>query len=85
MTQTTTGTAFRVIEATREATAAATITKTPETGVSVLGMTTVFSLLPFGLFLARYGKGRKLVTEQINLASLGQTLVNLRSRGIKRI
>lgn len=67
-----------------EGTRSAVITKTPETGVSVLGMTTMFSLLPFGLFLARFGKGRKLVTEQINLASLGQTLVSLRSRGAKK-
>ncbi len=67
-----------------EGTKSATITKSPETGVSVLGMTTMFGLLPFGLFLARYGRGRKLVSEQINLASLGQALVSLRSKRAKR-
>lgn len=37
---------------------ASTITESPETGVSVLGMASMFGAAPFGFILSRYGKGR---------------------------
>ncbi len=55
------------------------ITKSPETGLSVLAMTTMFGILPFGLFLARYGIGKKrIVPEKISLSELGSRLVGKR-------
>lgn len=77
--QTTTATTGQV-----EGTKSANITKSPETGVSVLSMTTMFGILPFGLFLARFGKRRKLAVEQINLATLGNALVRIRTKGAKK-
>lgn len=36
----------------------ASTTTQPQTGVGVLGMATMFSAAPLGVFLSRYGRGR---------------------------
>src|SRR3989344_3532574 len=55
--------------------------KQPETGVSVLGLASMFSAAPVGLALSRFGKGRKVVgkREDESLAEIAFGLVGRRS------
>ena len=56
--------------------------KTPETGVGVLGMATMFSAAPIGLALARYGRGR-LVShkkDEEDLMEIANSLVTKRGK-----
>lgn len=57
-----------------------TIAKQPETGVSVLGMASMFGAGPVGLALSRFGKGRVLKgKKEENLAEIANDLVQNRS------
>lgn len=55
--------------------------KQPDTGVSVLGLTSIFGAAPVGIALSRFGKGRKVVgkREEESLAEIAFGLVNRRS------
>lgn len=53
--------------------------KSPDTGVSVAGLVTMFSAGPIGLLLARFGRGRAFVAKRReNLAELAKNLVDHR-------
>lgn len=55
--------------------------KQPETGVSVLGLASMFGAGPAGLLLARHGRGRlERSKEEENLAKIGRNLVFRRGR-----
>ena len=53
--------------------------KTPATGVSVLGLTSMFGAGPVGFALSRFGRGRTLKSKrEENLAELAKNLVDSR-------
>ena len=54
--------------------------KQPDTGVSVLGLASMFGAAPVGIAMSRFGKGRRVVgkREEENLAELGKNLVDNR-------
>ena len=55
------------------------VTKSPETGVSVAGLLTMFGAGPVGLALSRFGRGRAFVAKRReNLAELAKNLVENR-------
>jgi len=55
--------------------------KQPDTGVSVLGLASMFGSAPVGVALSRFGKGKKVVgkREEESLAEIAFGLVNRRS------
>ena len=69
------------VEATAEATISANIAKSPETGVSTASMAAIFGALPFGLFMARFGKLKRVAFKGASMSGLGNVLVGLRTRG----
>jgi len=57
--------------------------KTPETGVSVLGLTSMFGAGPVGLFLSKFGRGKLAVKKREE--SLGEIANDLSKNRSKRI
>ncbi len=57
---------------------ASTIAKTPDTGVSVLGMASMFGAGPFGFALSRFGKGRRGVKKEESLSEIAMNLFKSR-------
>ena len=49
--------------------------KQPETGVGVLSMVSVAGAGPFGLLLARYGRGRIVAKKEEDLASIASDII----------
>src|SRR3989344_7555536 len=60
----------KVKEATAEATVSADIAKSPETGVSTALMAAIFGALPFGLFMARFGKLKRVAFKGASMSGL---------------
>lgn len=62
---------------------ATTVSKTPETGVGVLGMAGMFSAAPLGLVLSRYGRGRvNLGKKDEDLSEIARGLVQKRGQEV---